>query len=211
MPRGRVQTPWRLTTAAGLLLCCGCGGAGAPHGQSDAAAGRTDNARRPAGQAETGDPAAAVTAAAAVESVVTAFREHRPAAVWDALPPGYQQDVNGLIRDFGRQMDPELWDRLRSLAGKLAALLRERRDLILDYPPLRDDPLFATGPLQQVAANWHVAVGLLDALAAADLDRLKNFDGRATFMALDRDELARVRQLAVLLSEDNPFWLLDEL
>jgi hypothetical protein len=189
------------------LALPGCGG-GKDSGTGTPAASAPDETIRSGGQiAATGSD----SAAASLEAAVAGFRDHKPLAIWEFLPAGYQRDVNGLLRDFGRQMDPELWSRVRTVAGKLAALLRERRELFLAYPPLQDDPAIAAGPLKQLASNWHVAVGLLEALAAADLDSLRTFDGRKAFAGLDRDDLARLRQLAVLLPDENPFSLLDEL
>jgi hypothetical protein len=197
------------------VVCClaavalaGCGGDGRPGVERQKSGSRSaENVAEPKRHAATGER----TAADSLQAVVSAFDEAEPVVLWETLPATYQQDVNGLIRDFGGRMDPELWNRVQTVAGKLARLLRDRRELFLAYPPLKDDPLIAAGPLQQVSTNWHVAVGLLEALEAADLVRLQSFDGRRAFSTYGRDDLERLKQLAILLPDENPFSLLHEL
>ena len=193
-------------TAVGLLVLSGCGGAeesARPPVPAEASAGSSAEAVEP----EAGSPTAADT----LLLTAAGFRENRPVAVWQALPPEHQGDVNELLRSFGERMDVELWNRVRSAAGKLAGLLRARREWIVNWPPLRDDPAFTTGAGKQVVANWDVAAGLLEALAAIDLETLRKFDGERAFAEFDAEDLQRLRQFAVLLPDDNPYSRLEDL
>lgn len=200
-----------LGAAIGVIVsAAGCGG----ERPSDTASGRKPAAAHDSSPAagefdDTRPPAE--TAVEALQRVVEGFRSGRGVAIWEFFPPGHRQDVNVLVREYGRRMDPELWQRLRTVARKLAILLRERRDDILAWPPIAGDELQGGLPMGFGEANWSIAVEALQSLSAAELDDLREFDGRRVFARLDADGLELVRRLAVLLPEENPLSRLEDL
>jgi len=59
-------------------------------------------------------------------------------AVWDGLPPSYQADVEQVVSEFARQMDPAVWQDSLGLLQRLTELLASRERWIFAYPPLQD-------------------------------------------------------------------------
>lgn len=131
------------------------------------------------------------------------------AKVWDALPPAWQREVDGLVRDFAARMDPAVWNRTAATARKATGVLKDKRAFVLDGPAiglaldLLDD--------KRAPAAYDAFVAGLDALATsefADLERLKAFDGRAFAAGAGAKLLASASELSGL-SEDHALhtWL----
>jgi len=174
-------------SAAPLLLMClvvtvGCNGTDdtgdhspPPTQQAD----RTDRTSQSAAD-KTGDRDAADKGHPAVDAVrhlLAALDDNHPEELWNFLPPGYQRDVNELVRDFARRMDAQMWAALWDNLGKTAKVLKSRKPFVLTAVA-RSDPqlhdLLQSGSLYD---NFALLLAALAGSELSDLDRLKTFDG----------------------------------
>jgi hypothetical protein len=110
-----------------------------------------------------------------VQAVAKALAEHKPQALWSAMPASYQKDVTGLIQTFAEKMDKEVYDTTFKVAGKLTQVLQEKKDFILSHPMLQQGMVKG----DEVRKNWDSLVGLLDTLMGSEIksiDSLKTLD-----------------------------------
>ncbi len=122
-----------------------------------------------------------------------------PSSVWDAFPASYQKDVNGLVHLFSENMDADLWGRGFGTVNKLAALLKSKKEILLD-------PSFLQGAnmeKEEAGAAFDHLVGILETLAASDissLDKMKRFDGGKFLSTSGAQFFTHVEPLANLAS-----------
>ena len=124
----------------------------------------------PAGGA--GDTA---TAEAAVRAFTQQLEQGNAHAVWDALPPRYQSDVNDVVHTFAENMDAQLWSVGVGIFQKAVRVLKDKKPFILGHPALQENPVDDA----TMNANWDGLVGIFDLIVAselADLDKLKAVD-----------------------------------
>ena len=76
---------------------------------------------------------------AAVRRVAQGLQENRPQVLWESLPPSYRTDVNALVRNTAQRMDPEIWSRSVAIVRRAAALLKAKREFLLQHPGLHDN------------------------------------------------------------------------
>ena len=128
------------------------------------------------------------SALAAVKQTLSAIERGDLAGAYEFLPPGYQSDVDGLVREFAAKMDAEVWARLFGTLRKTVAVLRTKKAFILELD------LFANRiEYEPMRKHWDEAVSLLDQFAtsrAADLESLK----QASAKSLLPGDAARVVQ-----------------
>jgi len=151
------------------------------------------------------------TADAALRELVEQLRQNRGEAFWEFMPVSYQNDLNELVRQFARGMDRELWQETIGSARQLVALLRSRKQDVLDYPLWKNTPAI---PHAKLASNWDAILGVADWLLRSefsDLDQLRRFDGREFLSKIDPATLGHLRQLSRLSSPRNLFHILDVL
>lgn len=117
------------------------------------------------------------SAFASVKQTLAAIQRGDLAAAYEFLPPTYQSDVDGLVREFASQMDAEVWARLFDTLRKSVAVLRTKKTFILELD------LFANRPeYEPMRKHWDEAVSLLDQFAtsgAADLESLKQASAKS--------------------------------
>lgn len=105
-----------------------------------------------------------------VRAVAEALADHHPEVVWQALPPTYQKDITDLTHAFAQRMDPEVWDAAFGLGRRTAALLRNKKDIILS-----SSMLDAAGEgREQLENGWDAMVALLDSFFASDVSSLES-------------------------------------
>jgi hypothetical protein len=104
-------------------------------------------------------------------AVLDGLSQRHPEVLWRALPPSYQQDVNGLASSFAENMDPVLFDRVVSVARKSAVVLQSKKELILATETVRGLGLDET----MVDSIWESYIHVLDAILASDLARLEAY------------------------------------
>ncbi len=116
---------------------------------------------------------------AAVMALMQSLGDYHPEAVWDALPPSYQQDVKDVIADFANRMDAEIWDKSFVVLKKLVVVLQTKKDFILAQPMLMQMPPDKKASLQQ---HWDGVVGVMSTLVNSQISTLqgvKTLDPRA--------------------------------
>lgn len=92
------------------------------------------------------------------------------AAVWDAMPPTWQQDVNTLTHEFAAKMDPELWNKLFSILQKAVTVLQDKKDLIMATSMMEQ----AGENRDEIEANWDSVTTALSTLVNSELSNLDN-------------------------------------
>jgi hypothetical protein len=158
----------------------------------------------PAAAAPSAPPAAMVAdkTDGSPEGAVKAFLDATAAgngeALWASLPAAYQEQVNGLVQEFGAKMDPELWTKVMGLFAKVGKLGKEKKAFIVAHPAV-------AGKVPNLEQVLDGAAGVLETLTSSELasaDGLKEFDG-ATFAAGSGAKL--LQQFAALgASADGP-------
>lgn len=104
----------------------------------------------------------------AMKVMATGMLENKPQLYWETLPPSYQKDVDGLVKDFAGKMDPQIWDSGFGVAKKVVRVLKEKKEFILDSPML---PLTKIDP-KVLAENWDDVVAAASILVNSDISQL---------------------------------------
>jgi hypothetical protein len=120
-------------------------------------------------------PAAADAPDAAARALLASLEAGNLRALWDALPSGYQRDVNDLIHTFAANMDADVWKAGAGVVLKAVRVLKEKKEFILAQPALAQSPVNAA----TMTENWDPLVGVLDTIATsdiADLEKLKTIE-----------------------------------
>ncbi|MBI4880823.1 MAG: hypothetical protein HY812_14380 [Planctomycetes bacterium] len=63
-----------------------------------------------------------------------ALQEGQPVHVWRALPASYQEELQGLVREFAGKMDGDVWTKGFEVAAKAVRVIDEKRDFIFSHP-----------------------------------------------------------------------------
>lgn len=66
--------------------------------------------------------------------------KNNAAVLWDAMPSKYQSDIEELMEDRMKPIDPALTKTLSSTAKKLVAVLREKKSFVLNNPKVKQLP-----------------------------------------------------------------------
>lgn len=90
---------------------------------------------------------------------------------WDLLPASYQADVTRLVHTFGARMDRDVYNRSFEITRKIAALLAEKKDIILAMPKFQQAPDFDA---QRAAANWDHLVSIFATIASSEVSRVES-------------------------------------
>lgn len=156
---------WILLALLSCGLGTGCKDEAPAGGQSP-----VEVAPAPHGPAETADNA--------VLAVMEGLNQGHPEVLWDFLPESYQRDLNELVHLFARKMDAELWNKTVAVLRKLVVVLKTKK--------------------QFLAADLTPVANLLETLLAgeaADLEKLKAFDGRLFLAGTGARLIAQLRKL----------------
>jgi hypothetical protein len=90
---------------------------------------------------------------------------------WNYLPPKYQSDVTKLVHDAASNIDAEVYDKGFALTGKLALLLKSKKDFLLKSETVGQMP---KEQKEKMEANWQ---SLVDALETLSNSEIKTVDG----------------------------------
>ncbi len=113
---------------------------------------------------------------AAMRQMIEGLRSNRPVVVWQATPEPFQKEINGLVREFARKMDPVLWQQSFATWEKLARLLAEKKAFILSHPELAT---LSPDQRRRLEQHWDGLAELLTILVhseLADLGQLESFE-----------------------------------
>jgi hypothetical protein len=111
----------------------------------------------------------------AAKEMATGMLENKPQLYWETLPPSYQKDVDGLVKDFANEMDAEVWDSGFDVAKKVVLILQEKKEYILANPWIAQ----AGVDKKVLDENWAGIVKVLSTIVNSDLnsiDKLKHLD-----------------------------------
>lgn len=135
------------------------------------------------------------TADAAILNVIEAVRQKHPEALWHFLPASYQADLNEVLHDFARRMDPEIWKGTVRVLRKLAALARDKEKLLRGA---LGGQAGGAGPGTDIE-NLAVILATLVESDLGDLDRLKQADAGVLLAKIGGPLLERM-ELALQLA-----------
>lgn len=127
--------------------------------------------------------------AESMQALLNGVDNQQMEAVWQFLPASYQQDVNGLAQDFASKMDPEIYNGAFETGQRLAKILKEKKEYILNNQMIQGVPV----PPEKLGELWNPTVNIISALVNSDLsslDKLKSFDG-GNFMSTTGNQLAK--------------------
>jgi len=103
-----------------------------------------------------------------VQSLADSIADRQPKAIWNALPAKYQADITGLKNGFAAKMDAEVWNKAFAVIGKLAQVLKTKKEMLLASPKLQEVP-FAAEVLNKSGDTF---AGILDGLAKSEIGTL---------------------------------------
>jgi hypothetical protein len=91
-----------------------------------------------------------------------------PQAIWNALPPSYQKDVQGLLAGFAGQMNEQVWNDGFRIGQKTVKVLETRKQFVLGHPMMK-------GMLRadDVAKGWDPTVRVLSTVMNSELRTLQ--------------------------------------
>ncbi len=137
-------------------------------------------------------------------AVLQDLKENKPQALWKALPPSYQQDINTLIHDFANKMDVELYNKIAALSTKLVILLRDQKNFILNSPMMSQPQ--AQANKADIEKNWDAVVSLFATLTQSDLtdiDKVKTLDIEKFLTTTGSQFMTQFHRLQQSLPENN--------
>lgn len=133
------------------------------------------------------------SAAGSVTKVLQTLEQGNLAEAYDFLPPSYQADVDGLIHEFANRMDSEVWSRLIGTTRKMIAVLKSKKDLILDLDLFRNRP-----EMEPYRKSWDSSLEMLSHLAASDAAELSTLKTVTARSLLPGKSSATSRQIDVI-------------
>ncbi len=68
----------------------------------------------------------------AAKQLINAFGENCPDHAFALLPESYQDDLNGVVKDFATRMDADIWNGLRDRCSKIASIAKGKRSIIIE-------------------------------------------------------------------------------
>lgn len=145
----------------------------------------------------------------AVYAVAKGLASNHPEVIWQALPASYQSDINGLVREFADQMDPDVWDRSFGVFFKATRVLSEKKEFLLANPMLAQH--LTERP--EIEQNWDDLVHLLSIISSSQIttiDQLRELNIEA-FLADTVGTMMAQAEVIAALSDDNPRKELDKL
>lgn len=145
-------------------------------------------------QALSGDPETALS------FILDAVAEGDGAVLWQAMPSGYQSDVNEMIQLAGAKVDPEIYDKIFDTLDQAITVADKQKSFIfnteLGAPKSEEE-------LERLRESWPSIVNLVQSLANSSVSTvvgLQSFDGSAFF----GDTVSSLLQDVTTLSQLNP-------
>ena len=195
---------WRIAGMAGLLLLavasgCGRGETTAPKPGGEASAHK----KLVVPPIDTG-PVPETRAEDVVHAVLLGLQNDDPHVLWEALPESYRAEINGLVREFGRSVDPEVWDRGFATVQKAVRVGRAKRQFVLAHPVVE---AAAGEDSDRVAADYEATLDLLGTLVHTDLSHAERLQTADAGGVLRQTAGGLMQQLSALsrLTPEDPF------
>lgn len=150
----RVRVLPVFTCVASLLLLAGCGGAVKKKATEEKPPAKADKA---------------------IEKVAKKLDANRPDYAWAALPPSYRKDVDGLVKEFAKSTDKEIYNTNLGMLQKVVKILETKKKLILENDQLKNAEI----DTQELSKNWDAVVKLVSIPVnseLSDVEKLKKLD-----------------------------------
>lgn len=138
-----------------------------------------------------------------MEFMAKGLADKQPQAIWVILPESYQNDINSLINDFAKSVDPDVYQQSADLVKKLVKVLKDKKDFILDSPMLGE-----MLPSENIGQGYEAVVGLLDTLVNSefgDLEKMKTLDLGQMLATTGSKLMTQIEQAAIIMGEEDPF------
>lgn len=137
---------------------------------------------------------------AAMQTVARELAKGNGGVLWQAMPAGYQSDMNTLVQLSGAKIDAEVYDKSVALIGRLSQLAQQQQAFILNTT--------LAERTEAESAQWAqalpVVIGFMDVMMTSDLATsagLQSFEGRKFFDTTVSKLLEHGRQLSDLSDE----------
>jgi hypothetical protein len=117
-------------------------------------------------------PAYPTTPDAASTALAVAMAKGDWHFIWHAFPAEYQADLTTAKNEFAAKMDPDTWNTLMLVTGKLSKALRNKKEWIIA------SPLAANLPQEtrdSIARYWDVGLNVVDVLTSSEIKTLDGF------------------------------------
>ncbi|MEN8163320.1 MAG: hypothetical protein ABFS37_04260 [Acidobacteriota bacterium] len=138
-----------------------------------------------------------------VRFVAEKVADGHPEVIWEALPPTYRNDINGLTHLFATKVDAEVWDKSFGVLRKAAVVLQDQKDLFLG------SKMFAMAEDKQdeITDNWDTGTLVFSTLVNSDIGNLKSLEtiDWGQFMATTGAQLMEVAKKASAATEENDY------
>jgi hypothetical protein len=151
------------------------------------------------------------TPAETVRVMAEGLRQNRPQAVWYCMPPGFREDVEGLVHEFAAKVDPPLWQRSFAVWRRVADVLDRQRPLVIAHPDFAD---LAPEQRQRIDETLGRLAALLRTLSEsdlADLERLRRLSVGEFLEETGGDVLRQLGALSESLGEGSLAALMSDL
>ena len=93
----------------------------------------------------------------------------KPVALWNSMPSTYRDDINGLIHEFGKQVDAGGYDAIMNFLREMVTTLKDKKTFVLNSPMIKAQMASENIPMKVVSENYDLTVTLLAALSESDL------------------------------------------
>jgi hypothetical protein len=137
---------------------------------------------------------------AAMQTVARELAKGNGGVLWQAMPAGYQSDLNALVQLSGTKIDAEVYDKSVALIGRLSQVAQQQQAFILNTTLAERTEAESA----QWAQAMPVVIGFMDAMVSSDLATsagLQSFEGREFFDTTVSKLLEYGRQLSDLSDE----------
>ena len=141
---------------------------------------------------------------AAVEMIAKELAAGNGGILWEAMPASYQLDVNSIAQLAGTKVDPELYDKVFSLVGRIGEVADKQKEFILNTE------LGGPQPAEQIAkmeAAWPSIIGFVQTIATSSVASsagLQAFDGQTFCETTVSSLIGYAEDLAMVSGEENP-------
>ena len=148
----------------------------------------TQSASQKAAEADSADLLAVTApegpAAASFQQTLVAFQGGRLDLAFEFLPASYQADLETIVHSFAEKTDAELWSQSFGLLGKLAQVMKTKKEMIFEFEPFKHLPQMIS-----IKPHWDdLAAGLqeLSKSEVANLDFLKSCEMKRLLSSANR-------------------------
>ncbi|MAB82463.1 MAG: hypothetical protein CMJ24_03375 [Phycisphaerae bacterium] len=96
--------------------------------------------------------------------------QDKPVLFWETMPATWQQDVDGLVHEFGKKVPAELYDRVMTTMKKLVMVMKDKKQFVMNTPMIKMQMSSMTATEKADAEkSYDAVVALGDALTSSDL------------------------------------------